>query len=152
MSNYIKIIHTLKGKAGMSEGDYRALLQRCGRVNSSRDLDDESARMVCAVLRGMVNGESRERDHAGEKRTPGEKMIWQLWYQLQPYLPECDRCTVYFLGIIDKVTGREYIPNLVSGRKVQLRYLGPRWTYKVIEALKQRLKYEEERSSERITA
>ena len=99
-----------------------------------------------------MNGESRERDHAGEKRTPGEKMIWQLWYQLQPYLPECDRCTVYFLGIIDKVTGREYIPNLVEGKKVQLRYLGPRWTYKVIEALKQRLKYEEERSSERITA
>ena len=30
MSNYIKLIHTLKGKAGMSEGDYRALLQRCG--------------------------------------------------------------------------------------------------------------------------
>lgn len=141
--NYIKIIHTLKSKVGMSESEYRALLQQCGKVNSSLDLDEGSARMVCAVLRGKANGEQQQKKK--DDLLPCEKMIWQLWYQLQERLPECDRCSVYLLGIIDKVTGREHIPNLVDGPTIRLRYLGPRWTYKVIEALKKRIAYEDER-------
>lgn len=143
----VKCIKTLQRAAGMADPEYRALLQRCGGVSSCKDLDEPSARMVCAVLRGMI-GDRKKKARAAENRTPGENKIWGLWYQLQPYLPECDRCSAYFLGIIDKVTGREFIPGLVDGPVIRLEHLGPRWTWKVIEALKKRLQYEQDRQGE----
>ena len=52
----IKAIHTLKGKLGMSDADYRDLLMREAGVSSSRDLTPEGDKAVMAALRSMERG------------------------------------------------------------------------------------------------
>ena len=128
----IKAIHTLKGKLGMSDADYRDLLMREAGVSSSRDLTPEGDKAVMAALRAMERGPQQ----TGAK-SRAEAKIWALWYAIKPYLPEAERTIPYLLGIIARVIGYKirstgYL-NRLSGQE----------KYKVIEALKARLKQEE---------
>lgn len=128
----IKAIHTLKGKLHLSDADYRALLQQTAGVSSSRDLTAEGDKAVMAALRSMERGPQQ----TGAK-SPAEAKIWALWYAIKPYLPEAERTIPYLLGIIARVIGYKirsvgYLPRLSGQEK-----------YKVIEALKARLKQEE---------
>ena len=128
----IKAIHTLKGKLGMSDADYRDLLMREAGVSSSRDLTPEGDKAVMAALRSMERGPQP----TGVK-SPAEAKIWALWYAIKPYLPEAERTVQYLLGIVSRVIGYR-IPS--AG---YLPRLDPQEKYKVIEALKARLKQEE---------
>ena len=128
----IKAIHTIKSKLHLSDADYRALLQREVGVSSSRDLTPEGDKAVMAALRTMERGPQQ----TGAK-SPAEAKIWALWYAIKPYLPEAERTIPYLLGIIARVIGYKirsvgYLPRLSGQEK-----------YKVIEALKARLKQEE---------
>ena len=128
----IKAIHTIKGKLGMSDADYRALLMREAGVSSSRDLTPEGDKAVMAALRTLESGPR----HIGAT-TRAEAKIWALWYAIKPYLPEAERTVPYLLGIIGRVIGYKirsagYLP-----------HLDPKEKFKVIEALKARLKQEE---------
>ena len=128
----IKAIHTIKGKLGLSDADYRALLMREAGVSSSRDLTPDGDKAVMSALRAMERGPQQ----AGA-RSRAEAKIWALWYAIKPYLPEAERTIPYLLGIIGRVIGYKirsagYLPSL-----------DPQEKYKVIEALKARLKQEE---------
>lgn len=128
----IKSIHTLKTKLRLSDADYRALLQREAGVSSSRDLTAEGDKSVMTALRSMERGSQQ----TGAK-SPAEAKIWALWYAIKPYLPEAERTVQYLLGIVSRVIGYR-IP--AAGF---LSRLDGQEKYKVIEALKARLKQEE---------
>lgn len=128
----IKAIHTLKGKLGMSDADYRALLMREAGVSSSRDLTPEGDKAVMAALRAMERGPQQ----TGAK-SRAEAKIWALWYAIKPYLPEAERTVPYLLGIIARVIGYR-IPS--AGH---LSRLSGQEKNQIIEALKARLKQEE---------
>ena len=128
----IKAIHTLKGKLHLSDADYRALLMREAGVSSSRDLTPEGDKAVMSALRAMEQGPRQT-----GARSPAEAKIWALWYAIKPYLPEAERTVPYLLGICGRVIGYKirsagYLPRLDGQEK-----------YKIIEALKARLKQEE---------
>ena len=128
----IKAIHTLKGKLGMTDADYRALLMREAGVSSSRDLTPEGDKAVMAALRAMERGPRQTAARSGQ-----ERKIWALWYAIKPYLPEAERTIPYLLGIIKRRIGyripsADYLSRLDGREKNQ-----------IIEALKARLKQEE---------
>ena len=128
----IKAIHTIKGKLGLSDADYRALLMREAGVSSSRDLTPEGDKAVMSALRAMERG-----PQPTGARSRAEAKIWALWYAIKPYLPEAERTVPYLLGICGRVIGYKirsagYLPRLDGQEK-----------YKIIEALKARLKQEE---------
>ena len=128
----IKAIHTLKGKLGLSDADYRALLMREAGVSSSKDLTPDGDKAVMAALRAIEQGQ-----HQTGVKSPAEAKIWALWYAIKPYLPEAERTVQYLLGVIGRVIGYKirsvgYLSRLDGQEK-----------YKVIEALKARLKQEE---------
>lgn len=153
-AEYIKLIHTLKGRAGVSDSEYRTILRDVAGVSSSKECDAIGCRMICAVLRGIVNrntvhdvGVTSPNSTPPHVKPAAERMIWGLWYKLQPYLPECDRTSLYLVGFIEKATEKEWIPDLVTGKKVNLGALDGRQRHKVIEALKIRIRYEEDRAT-----
>ena len=128
----IKAIHTLKTKLHLSDADYRALLQRTAGVSSSKDLTPEGDKAVMSALRKLESGPR----HIGAT-SRAEAKIWALWYAIKPYLPEAERSVQYLLGIVSRVIGYR-IP--AAGF---LSRLDPQEYYKIIEALKARLKQEE---------
>ena len=126
----IKAIHTLKGKLHLSDADYRDL-QRAAGVCSARDLTPEADKAVMEALRDL---ETRQQQSPARK--PAEAKIWALWYAVKPYLPAEQQNVAYLLGIIGRVIGYPirsagYYPRLDSKE-----------CYKIIEALKARLKQE----------
>ena len=158
-ADYIKLIHTLKGRAGVSDSEYRTILRDVAGVTSSKDLDPVRCKIVVTILRGIGNHRAVLAAQGGgpecggyglpsqPKKSPSERMIWGLWYKLLPFLPDCDRTSLYLVGFIEKATEKEWIPNLVSGKKVNLAALDGRQRHKVIEALKIRIRYEEDRAT-----
>ncbi len=133
----IKSIHTLKSKLGMSDQDYRALLQRVAGVQSSKQLTEAQDRAVMDALEAMdTNRRPRPSTRA---KDPMEAKIWALWYAIKPYLPEEERTAAYLMGIVGRVTNRAGLDPSA------LALLPFREAHKVIEALKQRLDQEEER-------
>lgn len=127
----IKAIHTLKTKLHLSDAEYRDLLQRAAGVSSARDLTPEADKAVMAALRDI---ESRQQQSPARK--PAEAKIWALWYAIKTYLPAEQQNVAYLLGIIGRVIGYPirsagYFPHLDSKE-----------CYKIIEALKARLKQE----------
>ena len=54
-ADYIKLIHTLKGRAGVSDPEYRTILRDVAGVTSSKDLDPVCCKIVVTILRGIGN-------------------------------------------------------------------------------------------------
>ena len=136
-------IHILKKEAGLTAEEYRSFLAEFG-VRSSTELSEEDYKQACATLEGMIKDakvrEYRKRDE-GRVKTPQERYFWHLWYELKGYLPQGDRTAEYLAGFAGRVLrrgvgleqGRFDFENLDTGEK-----------HKLIEALKQRIDYEEE--------
>lgn len=127
----IKAIHTLKNKLGMTDDHYRQLLQSAAGVSSSKNLTPEADKAVMEALRDLET-----RQQQSPVRKPAEAKIWALWYAVKTYLPAEQQNVAYLLGIIGKVIGYPirsagYFPHLDSKE-----------CYKIIEALKARLKQE----------
>ena len=155
-AEYIKLIHTLKSKGGLSDQEYRTILRDVAGVTSSKDLDPVRCGIVVTILRGIGNHRAALAAQGGgqecggyglpsqPKKSPSERMIWGLWYKLLPFLADCDKNSLYLVGFIEKAIGKEWVPDLVQGKKVNLCALDEWQRKKVIEALKIRIKYEED--------
>ena len=131
-------IHILKNELALSEAEYRDVLRRTAGVESAKFLDEDGDR---AVMRALYT--IRDQRIAAEKerpKSPEERKVWGLWYELRGYLPEEKRNAAYLAGIAErfglvKKTGASVSFELFDGREM----------HDLIEALKQRLAYEEER-------
>lgn len=156
-AEYIKLIHTLKSKGGITDPEYRTILRDVAGVSSSKDLNPATCRIVVTILRGMGNHRAALAAQGGgqiipstgvvenkSSKSPAERKIWGLWYKLLPFLSDCDKNSLYLVGFIEKAIGKEWVPDLVQGKKVNLGALDEWQRKKVIEALKIRIKYEED--------
>lgn len=128
----ISAIKIEQKKRGISDEDYRALLAReTGKTSSTQLTDEERKRVYVAMTRPM------QRPAATTSKTPAEAKIWALWYQLKPFLCEEERNFNYLMGFVRRVTGNNTVAKLC--------YLSSKEEYLTIEALKQRIDYEEKR-------
>lgn len=137
-------IHILKKEAGLTAEEYQSFLANFG-VQSSTQLSEEDYKQACATLEGMIKDakarEYRKRDE-GRVKSRQECFFWALWYRLKEYLPQGDRTSEYLAGFAGKALSR-YI-GLDQGR-FDFENLDDREKHKLIEALKNRVDYEEER-------
>ena len=131
-------IHILKKELCLSTDEYRDVLRRAAGVESAKFLDEDGDR---AVMRALYT--IRDQRRAAEKerpKSPEERKVWGLWYELKGYLPEAKRNAAYLSGFAERF-------GLVkkTGGSVSFELFEPRELHKLIEALKRRLTYEEER-------
>ena len=118
-AEYIKLIHTLKSKGGISDQEYRTILRDVAGVTSSKDLDPVRCGIVVTILRGIGNHRAALAAQGGgqecggyglpsqPKKSPSERMIWGLWYKLLPFLADCDKNSLYLVGFIEKAIGKD---------------------------------------------
>lgn len=139
----IKAIHTLKSKLGMSDPDYRTLLQRVADVQSSKQLTEAQDRDVMAELNKIASNQPEA------PKTAEERKIWALWLGsddepgLSRYLPEEKRTAAYLAGIVGR-HGKIYW----TGNKVRFNRLSASEAYKAIEGLKDRIRQEQDKLQE----
>lgn len=128
-------IHILKKELALSDREYRELLFDSGGVTSAKFLDADGDRAVMAALYTLRD---RKRAAAASRtKSPAERKIWQLWYQLKVMLPFSEQNVKYLYGIVKKATDLSDLSDLSE--------LKPGECYKAIEALKLRIAYEERR-------
>lgn len=137
-----KLIHTLLSKSGMSDAEYRKLLRDRFGVASSKELSVPDQRMLAGILRGMASDRSGRSD-INLERTSGK--IWRMFYELQDHIGH--RNANYLAGIIGKVCGGDCEQCIRQGARLNLDRLTPFQAYKVIEALKERLQWQEDQES-----
>lgn len=138
----VAAIKIAQKQAHLADPEYRALLRRVGGVSSAKELDEQTGRRVLAELYRIINDNARidnSTPAAVIERTPAEKKLWKLWYELEKLLPNTMRNPDYFLGMVRRASG---VPTLVS--LMRLKDLTPYQMHKTIEALKQRLAQEED--------
>ena len=89
MANHIAAIHTLKGKLGLSDDDYRALLVNLTGKNSSKALGVQEQARVRDHMQHLgerlgVLKPTRQRSFAQTRAaaSPRERKVWALWNQL----------------------------------------------------------------------
>ena len=89
MANHIAAIHTLKGKLGLSDDDYRALLVNLTGKNSSKALGVQEQARVRDHMQALgerlgVLKPTRQRSFAQTRAaaSPRERKVWALWNQL----------------------------------------------------------------------
>ena len=89
MANHIAAIHTLKGKLGLSDDDYRALLVNLTGKNSSKALGVQEQARVRDHMQALgerlgVLKPTRQRSFAQTRAaaSPRERKVWALWHQL----------------------------------------------------------------------
>ena len=131
-------IHILKKELGLTDAEYRDVLRREAGVESAKFLGEDGDR---AVMRALYT--IRDQRIAAEKerpKSPEERTVWGLWYELKGYLPEEKRNAAYLAGFAERF-------GLVkkTGGSVSFELFEPSEFHKLIEALKSRLAYEEKR-------
>ena len=142
----IKMIHTLKSKLGMSEEEYRKILRDHFGVGSSKDLSAPDQRMLAGILRGLDTSDKSDRsDLSGINLAKTSRMIWRQFFDLQRHIGH--RGANYLAGIIGKVCGGECEQRIRQGVRLNLDDLEPQEAHKVIEALKERLQWQEDQES-----
>ena len=89
MANHIAAIHTLKGKLGLSDDDYRVLLVNLTGKNSSKALGVQEQARVRDHMQHLgerlgVLKPTRQRSFAQNRAaaSPRERKVWALWNQL----------------------------------------------------------------------
>lgn len=89
MANHIAAIHTLKGKLGLSDDDYRALLVNLTGKHSSKALGVQEQARVRDHMQALgerlgVLKPTRQRSFAQTRAaaSPRERKVWALWNQL----------------------------------------------------------------------
>ena len=131
-------IHILKKELCLTDAEYRDVLRDVAGVESAKFLSDDGDR---AVMRALYT--IRDQRRAAEKerpKSPEERKVWGLWYELKGYLPEEKRNAAYLAGFAERF-------GLVkkTGGSVSFELFEPPEFHKLIEALKCRLTYEEQR-------
>ena len=139
-------IHILKKKVNLPDAEYQAILRDRFGVGSSKDLSAPDQRMLAGILRGLDTSDKYDQSDLSDiniMRTSGK--IWRKFYELQDHIGR--RSANYLAGIIGKVCGEECERNIWQGAKLNLDRLTPYQAHKVIEALKERLQWQEDQES-----
>lgn len=123
----IAAIKIAQKEAELSDQEYRQLLFSVAGVHSSKELDEDGRRRVMAALQRRV----RAARPASQPKTPQQRKIWALWYDLKPRLPDREQNISYLLGICRVAAGLDKLADLTD--------LDKRQAHKAIEALKLRL-------------
>jgi len=123
----IAAVKIAQKQAGMSDPDYRALLDKIFAVKSCKDLNDWQRKIAVKVLRNNTRSVIK---------SPLERKVWAMWYALKKYLPRDEQRVAYLYGIIGRIIGRK-----IKGLKSMT---GDEY-HKTVEALKLRLSQEEEK-------
>lgn len=122
----IAAIKIAQKEAGLSDQAYRGLLYRLTGLRSSTQLDQAQRRLALTELRKRIPRAAR--------KSPAERKIWALWYDLRQYLPDVQRDFPYLLGFIHQANGGpEKCP------VTKLSQLDQYQAQRAIEALKNRL-------------
>ena len=125
-------IHIAKKEAGLSEKNYRQLLDEVAGVPSAKYLSDDGYQAVMRELKGIqYDNQSKAK---ARPKSPAERKIWALWYDLRNYLPIQERTAAYLCGFARRASGCDELPSLGD--------LSAQQAYRVIEALKARLAQE----------
>ena len=89
MANHIAAIHTLKGKLGLSDDDYRALLVNLTGKNSSKALGVQEQARVRDHMQHLgerlgVLVPTRQRPFAQTRAaaSPRERKVWAIWLDM----------------------------------------------------------------------
>ena len=114
-------------EAGLDDSSYRGILYRIAGVGSSTMLDAEQSKRVLSEIRKRIRKPAQE-------KSPAERKIWAIWYELKRFLPEVEQSTQYLIGIAKKVNGGQEHCSIT-----RLDQLSPRQSQHLIEALKRRL-------------
>ena len=131
-------IHILKKELALTDAEYRAVLRREASVESAKFLDEDGDRAVMRALYAIRD--QRRAEFAERPKSPEERKVWGLRYELKGYLPEEKRTVAYLAGFAERF-------GLVkkTGGSVSFEQFEPQEFHKLIEALKLRLSYEQER-------
>ena len=92
-------IHILKNELALTDAEYREVLRHAAGVASAKLLDEDGDRAVMRALYAI-----RDQRRAVEKerpKSPAERKVWGLWYELRGYLPEAKRNAVYLAGFAE---------------------------------------------------
>lgn len=122
----VAAIKIAQKQAGMSDQEYRQILYRVAGVGSCT--------MCTADQRRRVLDEIRKSRKPAQEKSPAERKIWALWYDLRRYLPEVDHSVAYLIGMAVKANGGQE-----KCQVKRLDQLSPRQSQRLIEALKQRI-------------
>lgn len=129
----IAAIKIMQKQAGLTDPEYRNILRRVAGVTSCKLCTPEQRRQVLAEIRKKIHRPAAE-------KTPAERKIWALWYELRRSLPEVERSYAYLIGMATKANGGDGHCAIT-----RLDQLSARQSQRLIEALKQRI------ATERIT-
>ena len=139
-------IHILKKKVNLPDAEYQAILRDRFDVGSSKDLSAPDQRMLAGILRGLDTSDKSDRsDLSGINLAKTSRMIWRQFFDLQKHIGR--RGANYLAGIIGKICGGECEQRIRQGVRLNLDDLDPREAHKVIEALKERLQWQEDQES-----
>lgn len=132
----VAAIKIAQRQAGLSDQEYRQLLYRVAGVGSCTLCTSEERRRVLSEIR-------KHRKTAQEK-SPAERKIWALWYDLRNYLPNVEHSIDYLIGMAIKANGGKD-----QCQVTRLDQLSPRQSQRLIEALKRRILDEKSTSGNR---
>ena len=121
-------IQILRRDLGLSDLRYRGILFDVAQVTSSKQLSDDAAREVYRRISMLATAEK-----------PAARYVWVLWGKLKSFLSAGERRGNWFCGFVRRAAGVE-LEDLTC-----LDDLSGEELHKVIEALKQRIAYEESR-------
>ena len=125
-------IHIAKKEANLTDAGYRQLLSEVAGVDSAKHLSDAGYQAVMRELKGIqYDNQSKAK---ARPKSPSERKIWALWYDLRNYLPIQERTAAYLFGFARRASGCDELPSLGD--------LSAQQAYRVIEALKARLAQE----------
>jgi hypothetical protein len=126
------MIHTLKSKIGMTDDNYRAMLEGFG-VGSSKDLSTANAKAFIEALMGMVTGGQTHVWQKGGSGVPAERKryatsnavatyaqqakIRRLWYEVSR-APEPDRALNNFLEKRFRISHIAWLPRERVGKVI----------------------------------
>jgi len=112
----VAAIKIAQRRAGLDDAAYRELIRRVAGVESSKDATEPQRRAILRAIRAP--------------KTPLQRKMWAVWYQLRPRLPEVENPTAYLLGIARRANPGENIESLDA--------MTPAQTARAVESLKAR--------------
>lgn len=137
-SEQIKVIHTLKSRARMSDGDYRAMLA-ARNVESSKQLSRAAAIGLIHDLRAIAPADRRQRDRQQPGRMAGPyapklRALWLSGWNLGVVRQKDDRALIAFIERQTKLTHPKFLHDPAEARKaiealkkMLTREAGVRW-------------------------
>jgi len=123
----VAAIKIAQKEAGLDDSEYRKILYRVAGVGSCTLLDAAQSRQVLSEIRKKIRKPAQD-------KSPAERKIWALWYDLRRSLPEVERSSEYLIGFAIKANGGHEQCSVT-----RLDQLSARQAQRLIEALKRRI-------------